>query len=33
MQRRGRVHVSLDDDGAIWVAGATRTGLAGMLEL
>jgi PhzF family phenazine biosynthesis protein len=33
MQRRGRVHVSVDDDGTIWVAGATRTGLAGMLEL
>jgi PhzF family phenazine biosynthesis protein len=33
MQRQGRVHVSVDDDGAIWVAGATRTGIAGTLEL
>jgi PhzF family phenazine biosynthesis protein len=33
LQRRGRVHVSVDDDGAIWVAGATRTGISGTLEL
>jgi PhzF family phenazine biosynthesis protein len=31
--RRGRVRISVDDDGAIWVAGATRTAIAGTLEL
>jgi predicted PhzF superfamily epimerase YddE/YHI9 len=31
--RRGRVHVSVDDAGVIWVAGATRTAIAGTLEL
>jgi PhzF family phenazine biosynthesis protein len=31
--RRGRVRVSVDDGGAIWVAGATRTAIAGTLEL
>jgi PhzF family phenazine biosynthesis protein len=31
--RRGRVHVSVDGDGAIWVAGATHTTIAGALEL
>jgi PhzF family phenazine biosynthesis protein len=30
---RGRVRVSVDDDGAIWVAGATRTAIAGSLDL
>jgi PhzF family phenazine biosynthesis protein len=30
--RRGRVHVTVDD-GAIWVAGATYTAIAGTLEL
>jgi len=31
--RRGRVHISVDGDGAIWVAGATRTVIAGSVEL
>ena len=31
--RRGRVHISVDDDEAIWVAGATRTAIAGTVEL
>jgi PhzF family phenazine biosynthesis protein len=31
--RRGRVHISVDGDGAIWVAGATRTAIAGTVEL
>jgi PhzF family phenazine biosynthesis protein len=31
--RRGRVHISVDDIGAIWVAGATRTVIAGTVEL
>jgi PhzF family phenazine biosynthesis protein len=33
LERRGRVHISLDDSGAIWVAGATRTAIAGTVEL
>jgi PhzF family phenazine biosynthesis protein len=32
LERRGRVHISVDD-GAIWVAGATRTAIAGTVEL
>jgi PhzF family phenazine biosynthesis protein len=31
--RAGRVHVSADDDGAIWVAGGTVTCVAGSVEL
>ncbi len=31
--RRGRVHISVDGTGAVWVAGATRTAIAGTLEL
>jgi len=31
--RRGRVHISVDDDGAVWVAGATQTAIAGTVEL
>ncbi len=31
--RRGRVHISVDDSGSIWVAGATRTAIAGTVEL
>ena len=31
--RRGRVHISVDDRGAIWVGGATRTAIAGTVEL
>ena len=31
--RRGRVHISVDGAGAIWVAGATRTAIAGTVEL
>jgi PhzF family phenazine biosynthesis protein len=31
--RRGRVHISVDDTGAIWVAGATQTAIAGTVEL
>ena len=27
--RRGRVHVSRDDDGTIWIAGATTTRVSG----
>jgi PhzF family phenazine biosynthesis protein len=33
LQRRGRVHISVDDDGAIWVGGATRTAITGTVEL
>jgi PhzF family phenazine biosynthesis protein len=31
--RRGRVHISVDDRGGIWVGGATRTAIAGAVEL
>ena len=31
--RRGRVHVSRDRDGAIWIAGDTRTTISGSLSL
>jgi PhzF family phenazine biosynthesis protein len=31
--RRGRVYISVDDGGAIWVGGATRTVIAGTVEL
>jgi PhzF family phenazine biosynthesis protein len=31
--RRGRVHLSAGEDGAIWVAGATVTGVAGEVDL
>jgi PhzF family phenazine biosynthesis protein len=31
--RRGRVHVSAGDDGAIWVAGATTTLISGRMDL
>jgi PhzF family phenazine biosynthesis protein len=31
--RRGRVHVSRDDDGAVWVGGGTVTCVAGAIEL
>jgi PhzF family phenazine biosynthesis protein len=31
--RRGRVGISVDGDGAIWVAGATRTAITGTVEL
>ena len=31
--RRGRVHVTRDDDGAIWVGGGTVTCVAGEVEL
>ena len=31
--RRGRVHITVDDAGAIWVAGATQTAIAGTVEL
>ena len=31
--RRGRVHVDRDDDGTIWVGGATTTRVAGTVEL
>jgi PhzF family phenazine biosynthesis protein len=31
--RAGRVHVSLDDDGTIWVAGGTVTCISGTVEL
>ena len=31
--RRGRVHVSADDEGAIWVGGATATAIAGAVDL
>jgi PhzF family phenazine biosynthesis protein len=33
LARRGRVHISVDGDGAIWVAGATRTAITGTVEL
>jgi PhzF family phenazine biosynthesis protein len=33
LARRGRVHISVDADGAIWVAGATRTAITGTVEL
>jgi PhzF family phenazine biosynthesis protein len=31
--RRGRVHVSADDEGGIWVGGATVTAIAGAVDL
>jgi predicted PhzF superfamily epimerase YddE/YHI9 len=31
--RRGRVRISVDDAGTVWVAGATRTVIAGTVEL
>ena len=31
--RRGRVHLSAGEDGAIWVAGATVTCVAGEVDL
>jgi PhzF family phenazine biosynthesis protein len=31
--RRGRVHISVDDDGQIWVAGGTVTCVSGQIEL
>ena len=31
--RRGRVHVSRDDDGQVWVGGATVTCVSGTVEL
>jgi PhzF family phenazine biosynthesis protein len=31
--RRGRVHVSADADGAVWVGGATRTLIAGTVQI
>ncbi|HUZ52907.1 MAG TPA: PhzF family phenazine biosynthesis protein [Streptosporangiaceae bacterium] len=31
--RRGRVHVTRDDDGRVWVAGATTTRIAGQVDL
>lgn len=31
--RAGRVHVTRDDDGAVWVGGATRTCVQGSVEL
>jgi PhzF family phenazine biosynthesis protein len=31
--RRGRVHVTRDDDGTVWVAGATTTRIAGQVDL
>jgi PhzF family phenazine biosynthesis protein len=31
--RRGRVHVTRDDDGTVWVAGATTTRVAGQADL
>jgi predicted PhzF superfamily epimerase YddE/YHI9 len=31
--RRGRVHVTVDDDGVIWVGGATLTCVTGEVEL
>jgi predicted PhzF superfamily epimerase YddE/YHI9 len=31
--RRGRVHVTTDDDGVIWVAGGTVTLIAGTVQL
>lgn len=31
--RQGRVHVSVDDDGAVWIAGATVTVVGGTIEL
>jgi PhzF family phenazine biosynthesis protein len=33
MGRRGRVRISRDDDGTIWVAGATRTLISGEVDL
>lgn len=33
LDREGRVHVSLDDDGTIWVGGGTVTCIAGEVEL
>ena len=31
--RAGRVHVTTDDDGTIWVGGGTVTCIAGTVEL
>ena len=31
--RRGRVHITRDDDGTVWVAGATTTRVAGQVDL
>ncbi len=31
--RRGRVHVRRDDDGTVWVAGATTTRISGQVDL
>ena len=31
--RAGRVHVQRDDDGTIWVGGATETRVSGEVEL
>ena len=33
LRRRGRVHISTDPDGAIWVAGGTVTCVTGQVEL
>jgi predicted PhzF superfamily epimerase YddE/YHI9 len=33
MGRAGRVHVSVDDDGTIWVGGGTVTCVAGEIAL
>ena len=33
MGRAGRVHISQDDDGAIWVGGATRTIVSGEVDV
>jgi PhzF family phenazine biosynthesis protein len=33
LQRRGRVHVSLDDGGQVWVGGSTVTTIAGSVTL
>lgn len=31
--RRGEVHVAQDDDGTVWVGGATATVIAGTVDL
>jgi predicted PhzF superfamily epimerase YddE/YHI9 len=31
--RSGRVHVERDEDGAVWVGGATRTCVVGQADL
>ena len=31
--RRGRVHIDADEDGAVWVSGATNTRITGALDL